>query len=94
MGNFKVVDFYNHNNTAAFFLSESDSGVKIDVISPNSNYIACSVDMDSEEIRGFAATLIKLADSSDGAQSWMINPQLGEAIRDRGLVGGEFIPSF
>lgn len=67
MGNFKVVDFYNHNNTAAFFLSESESGVKVDVIFPNSNHIACSVDMDSEEIRGFAATLIKLADDSDGA---------------------------
>lgn len=67
MSNFKVIDYHNHNSTAAFFLSESDKGVTIDVIAPNSDQVAYVVDMDEEEAWGFAKAILKTVNKSGKA---------------------------
>lgn len=55
------VDFYNHNDIAAFYLDKTDDGVRIDVIKPNSSDVTYSVDFTSDEAIAFAGIIDDLA---------------------------------
>lgn len=56
--------FYNHNSTIAFYLNPVADGVKVDIIAPDSSYVAYSVVLSTDEAKGLADVMVSLADES------------------------------